>query len=108
MIERGSRAGFLLEAALAVRIRCQIPSHNFDGDIASEGSVCRPVDVAHGPRAERARDDVISQGFADHDFGPEIRSIADCISHTTCVAAFSSTPSLKRKASLESVLAPIC
>ena len=53
MIERGSRASFLLEAAQPVGIIGKRSGQNFDRDFAVKTSIARAINFTHPARAER-------------------------------------------------------
>ena len=56
MVERGDRAGLLLEAAQARPGRRQARRQDLDRDLAAEARVAGAIDLAHAARAERGED----------------------------------------------------
>ena len=68
MVQRGRRAGFLLEARQALGIGGEGRRQDLDGDIASQAGITRAIHVPHAAAAERS-----------HDFiGPESRAGREC------------------------------
>jgi hypothetical protein len=51
MIQRGDRAGFLLEATEAIGVGGKRRGQDFDGDVAAEARVPRAIDLAHASGA---------------------------------------------------------
>jgi hypothetical protein len=56
MVQRGGRAGFLLEAAEAIGVGSERRGQDLDGDVAPEARVSRPIDLTHTPRANGGED----------------------------------------------------
>ena len=54
MVERGQRLGLTFETRQAVRIVADALGQDFQGDVAIQAKVPRPVDLAHSPFAKKA------------------------------------------------------
>jgi hypothetical protein len=54
VIQRGDGAGFLLEAAKALRVASEQSGKNFEGDIATEARIAGTVDLADAAGAQRS------------------------------------------------------
>ena len=55
MIERGGRAGFLLEARDAVTVRGHALRQDLDRDLPMEAAVVRAIDLAHTANTQDSR-----------------------------------------------------
>ena len=56
MREARDGTGLVREASSAPRIACRVRREHFEGDVAIEPRVVRPVDLAHSPGADKAFD----------------------------------------------------
>ena len=90
MIQRGQHLGFALEAGQAVRMLRERGGQNFDGDIAVELGVTRPIDFAHAAGAELGSNAICADGGANHLFtGTRRRSSSKkFIKNVMCVCAW--------------------
>ena len=61
MVEAARRLGLLLEPAKPIGSGGEAGGQHFDGDVAFQARVTRPIDLAHPPRAERGEDLVGAQ-----------------------------------------------
>ena len=68
MIQRGDGACFALEARARVGARGERRREHFDGDIASEPRVARPINVSHTATAEGGHDFVRTEHGSGGDW----------------------------------------
>jgi hypothetical protein len=67
MVQDPGRPRFVLEAAQTIRILRKGRRQDFDGDLATEPGILRPVDFSHAARAERREDLVGTKATAGRD-----------------------------------------
>ena len=73
MVERGDRAGFLLEAPAAIGVGGELRRQGLQGHLPAEPRVARPVHLAHAARAEKAKDFV----RPEHRAGGQVHGFCD-------------------------------
>lgn len=66
VVERGSRFGFLHEAAHAVGVLREFGRQQFQGDLASQPRIFSQPHFAHPARAEFTGDLIVRNGLSDH------------------------------------------
>ncbi len=67
MIERGRRAGFLLEPAKPIGIGAERRRQHLDRDIAAQASIVRSIHFAHAAAANQAGHFVVADPSAGSD-----------------------------------------
>jgi hypothetical protein len=82
VIERGEKTGFPFEASAPFRGIREHSAHDFDGHVAPELGVGRPIDLSHSPRADFLDDAVVAETLPDHgsEVNGELRS--ECYART--------------------------
>jgi hypothetical protein len=64
MVQRSSRAGFLLESVQSIGVGRERRRQHLDRDVASETRIARAIHLAHSTRAERGQDFIWAEAHA--------------------------------------------